>query len=109
MAAAEDAIPVLHCQRIAPWWYSIVDRRGGAQRYLRGTERHPTPDPPAGQGTNGGHVNGLLEAVLRVEMIALAEEKRVTGAVGDLCQANAAIKGKDAVATQAGIVWRRTP
>src|SRR5262249_26035712 len=39
-------------------------------------------------------------------MVALAEEERVTGAVGDVRQANEAVKKEDAVPGQSGIIRR---
>src|SRR5262245_12076810 len=97
MAAAKRAHPILHRLRIAARRNFEVDRHGSAQRNLCGAKRHEAPFPTSAQGTEPGKVDGPLEVVMRVEMIALAKEKCIAGTVYDISQADFAIDGENAV------------
>src|SRR5262245_47407444 len=102
MTAAEGAEPILHRGIISLRRHPVVDRHGGAQRGLRDAQRDPPPLPPAGEGTYGGKEKGFAAVVFRVAMETLAEEERGAGAVRDVPQTNASVKGEDAVPGQAG-------
>src|SRR5262249_3637349 len=65
-----------------------------------------TPLPELSDGSDSGQNNGLAAVEFRITMVALAEEQRVTAAVGDVRQANAAIDEEDAVPAQAGKIRR---
>src|SRR5262249_8010599 len=99
MAAAEGAVSILQCGNLAPGRHPVVDRHRGAERDL-GIGPHVrdvTPLPNVGERGCSRPNNGLLAAVFRIVMEALAEEERATGAVLDVQQANAAANEEDAV------------
>src|SRR5262245_32701174 len=104
MAAAEGAVPILQRGKCSPGRHPVVDRHRGAEGdvgigpYVRDV----TPLPNAGEWRCSGPNNGLLAAVFRIVMKALAKEERVTGAVGDVRQPNAAANEEDAVPGHAG-------
>src|SRR5439155_6706912 len=93
---------------VAAGRHPVVDPRGRAERDVSaGTlVRDEPPPPPAGHGGRVGPDRGSLAFVFRVVVEALAEEKRVTGAVGDVREANVAADEEDAVLAQAGKVRR---
>src|SRR5262249_29210238 len=68
--------------------------------------RDPTPLPNLSDGSYSGRNNGLTAVVFRITMVALTEEERVRGAVGDVLNANAAVNPEDAVPRYTGrIRW----
>src|SRR5262249_24560082 len=99
MAAAEGAAPILQRGHSSPARHLIVDRLGSAERDI-GIGPHVgdvTPPPKAGDRRYSGPNNGLLSVEFRIVMVALAEEDRVAGAVGDVLHANATVNEEDAV------------
>src|SRR5262245_37750899 len=108
MAAAEGAGPILQCGEISPSWHPVVDRHGAVERDapIGRRVRDEPPLPLAGSGKCYAPNIGPAAVEFRITMVALAEEERVTGAVGDVRQANAAVKKEDAVPAQSGIIRR---
>src|SRR5262245_20705846 len=104
MAAAEGAGPILQRGSTSPGQHPVVDRYGGAERDL-GIGPHVrdvTPPPDAAEESYSGPKFGLLAVEFRVTMVALAEEERVAGAVGDVPNTNVAANVEDAVPGHAG-------
>ena len=58
--------------------------------------------PQPAMGGAPGQTTGLWTFILRVVVKALAEEERVTGAVGDVLQTNATADEEDAVPLSRG-------
>src|SRR5947208_16161534 len=99
MAAAKDAGPILERGEIASGLHVVVDRLGSTERDvpagpLSGDE---PPSPPASHGRSVLPDQGSLAFVFHVFMKALAEEERVTGAVGNILQPNATADEDDAI------------
>src|SRR5262245_19110045 len=110
MAAAEGAGPILQRGVIPPGRHPIVDRLGGAERDVgHGPRvRDVTPHPPLGRGRRTGENNVVQAVEFRITMVALAEEERVAGAVGDVLHANATVNEEDAVPGHARKIRRTT-
>ena len=110
MAAAECAGPILHREAIRRGRRLVVDLRGGVQRDVchgAAYARDETPPSQRGHGSDSGQDNRLEQIKLGIVMEALAEEERLTAAVGDLGEANGAVDEEDAVPRDARkIGWR---
>src|SRR5262249_16173126 len=86
MAAAEGADPIQQRGQIAPRQHFVIDRHSGAERDLP-PDVHACDVRPlskAAEGTCTGRNTEPEGLLFRVTMVALAEEERVTGAVGDV-------------------------
>src|SRR5262245_35815982 len=100
VAAAEGAEAILQRQSVSLDRHPVVDRHSAVKREVPHDPprtREETPLPNLIDGSYSGHNNGLAEVVFRIPMVALTKEKRVTGAVGDVRDANAAANPEDAV------------
>src|SRR5262249_45743925 len=99
MTASEGAEPVEHRGQISPERPPIADRHWGAEGYGGHDPlgRHETPFPMPSQGKCSGQNNGLADVEFRITMVALAEQKRGTAAVGDVRNANVAPNPEEAV------------
>src|SRR5205809_4017235 len=100
MAAAEGAGPIKQRRTISPGRHPVVDRCSTVKSDVCHDPRRArdeTPLPKLSDGSGSGQNNGLAEVEFRVIMVALAEEERGSGPVGDVRKANAAVNVKDAV------------
>src|SRR5262249_18010038 len=98
VAAAEGAGPVEKCGDISVGPHFVVDRHGGMERDThRPHVRNETPHPQLSHTTSSRAKNELEAVELRIPMVALAEEERVTFAVGDVRQTDNAVDVEDAV------------
>src|SRR5262245_51965338 len=99
MAAAEGGGPIKQRQTISPGRHFVVDRYSAAKRDIGHAPlgRDETPPPQFAYRKCSGLQNGLADVELRIAMVALAEQERETGAVGDVLKANAAVDPEEAV------------
>ena len=107
MAAAEGAGSIV--ETICRGRRLVVDLRGGVKRDV-GHGPYACDEAPLsqfGHGSFSGNNNGLEAVEFGIVMEALAEEERLTAAVGDVREANGAVKEEDAVTRDARKIRRR--
>src|SRR5262249_13911360 len=104
VAAAEGADPIIQRLTISAGRHPVVDRRSSMKHDVchRPLVLDVIPTPQCAYGKYSGQKNGLEAVEFRVTMVALAEEEGVSGAVGDVLKANAAVNPEDAVPRYAG-------
>src|SRR5262245_50386417 len=105
VAAAEGALPIKQRGGISVGRHPVVDRCSAVKHDVSHDPRRPcdpTPLPDLSDGSYTGLNIGYALVVCRITMVALAEEEGVSGAVGYVRNANAAVNPENAVPRYAG-------